>query len=144
MFELPPDERLSAWAEHRRLLDVSPNPLEDLISFWEQSPYVPFNRKVDPYNPNRWPTPWEIIIENKYDDFTKVLMMSWTLKLTDKFKSSKIEIKTYTDADRSKQYNLVFIDDKFVINYVDNGINVPGDIPESFHLENVIEVARPR
>lgn len=144
MFELTPDERLSAWAEHRHLLDCSPTPLEDLIAFWDHPPYVPFNRNVDPYNPKRWPTPWEILIENKYDDFTKVLMMAWTLKLTAKFKDSKIEIKTYTDADRSKQYNLVFIDDEFVINYVDNGINVPTDIPESFHLENLIEVTRPR
>ena len=144
MFNLSPDERLSAWSEHRHSIDSSPNPLEALIEFWDHPPYVPFNRNVDPYNQRSWPTPWEIVIENKYDDFTKGLMMAWTLKLTDTFKDSKIEIKTYTDAHRARQYNLVCIDDKFVINYTDNGINAPSDIPESFQLENLIEVCRPR
>lgn len=144
MFNLSPDERLSAWADFRHSLDSSENPLETLIEFWDHPPYVPFNRNVDPYNQRSWPTPWEILIENKYDDFTKVLMMAWTLKLTATFKDSKIEIKTYTDAHRSRQYNLVFIDDEFVINYTDNGINKPSDIPESFQLENLIEVQRPR
>ena len=144
MFELTPDERLSAWAEHRRQLETSPHPLEDLVKLWGSAPYIPYNRLVDPYDPRRWPTPWDILIENKYDDFTKALMMAWTLKLTDTFKNTKIEIKTYTDADRSKQYNLVFIDDKFVINYADNYVNLPKEIPESFRLENLIEVSRPR
>ena len=144
MFELTPDERLSAWAEHRRQLETSMHPLEDLVAFWRNAPYVPYNRSVDPYDQRRWPTPWDIIIENKYDDFTKALMMAWTLKLTSMFKTSKIEIKTYTDADRARQYNLVFIDDKFVINYTDNDVNLPTEIPESFQLENLIEVPRPR
>ena len=91
MFNLSPDERLSAWADHRHSLDSSENPLETLIEFWDHPPYVPFNRNVDPYNQRSWPTPWEIIIENKYDDFTKVLMIAWTLKLTATFKDSKIE-----------------------------------------------------
>lgn len=144
MFDLPPDERLSAWAEHRRNLDTSKTPLEDLVDFWKEFPYVPYNRKVDPFNQRGWPTPWEIVVDNKYDDFTKALMIAWTLKLTDKFKDSKIEIKTYTDSDKAKQYNLVFIDSKFVINYTDNDVVKPKDIPDSFHLENLIEVSRPR
>ena len=144
MFELTPDERLSAWAEHRRQLETSMLPIEDVVNFWRFAPYVPYNRSVDPYDQRRWPTPWDIIIENKYDDFTKALMMAWTLKLTSMFKDTKIEIKTYTDADRSRQYNLVFIDDRFVINYTDNDVNLPEEIPESFQLENLIEVSRPR
>lgn len=144
MFNLSPDERLTAWSEHRHNLDSFENPLEVLLEFWDHPPYVPFNRNVDPYNQRSWPTPWQIIIENKYDDFTKVLMMAWTLKLTNKFKDSVIEIKSYTDARKARQYNLVFIDNLYVINYTDNSINSPNDIPESFQLENLIEVQRPR
>lgn len=144
MFDLLPDERLTAWAEHRRQLETSLNPLQDLVDFWRDYPYVPYNRNVDPYNPRRWPTPWEIVVENKYDDFTKALMLAWTLKLTAKFKDARIEIKTYTDSTKSKQYNLVFVDDKFVINYTDNDVIAPADLPDSIQLENLLEVARPR
>ncbi len=142
MFDKIPDERLSAWAEHRHALDTVPNPLELLIEFWGYPPYVPFNRNVDPYNQRAWPTPWEIIVENKYDDFTKALMMSWTLKLTARSKDVKIELKTYTDDKR--QYNLVVINDEYVVNYKDNVLSTAADIPEWFQLENLIEVSRPR
>ena len=144
MFEKSPDERLSAWSEHRRYLDSSKNPLDDLIEYWSRAPYVPYNRLVDPYNQYSWPTPWEIIIENKYDDFTKSLLMAWTLKLTGKFKASKIEIKTYTDSEKNRQYNIVVVDDTWVINYNDNTLNLVADVPSSFQLENLIEVQRPR
>lgn len=144
MFEKSPDDRLTAWSEHRHSLDNSPNPLEDLVEFWRYAPYIPYNRKVDPYNLQRCPTPWDIIIENKYDDFTKALMMAWSLKLTNKFKESKIEIKTYTDADKNRQYNLVFIDDEWVINYRDSHVDKQEDLSESLLLENLIEVSRPR
>jgi hypothetical protein len=144
MFDLSPDERLTAWADLRRDLDTSKKPLEQLIEFWDHPPYVPYNRNVDPYNQRSWPTPWEIVIENKYDDFTKVLMMAWTLKLTDKFKDSKVEIKTYADMDKNRQYNLLYVNDSVVINYVDNCLSTVNDIPDSFKLENLIEVSRPR
>jgi hypothetical protein len=144
MFDLSPDERLTAWADLRRDLDTSKNPLEQLIEFWDHPPYVPYNRNVDPYNQRSWPTPWEIVIENKYDDFTKVLMMGWTLKLTDKFKESKVEIKTYADIEKNREYNLLHVDDSVVINYVDNCLSTIDDIPDSFRLENLIEVNRPR
>jgi hypothetical protein len=144
MFDLSPDERLTAWADLRRNLDTSKNPLEQLIEFWDHPPYVPYNRNVDPFNQRSWPTPWEIVIENKYDDFTKVLMMAWTLKLTSKFKDAKVEIKTYADIEKNREYNLLYVDDSVVINYVDNCLSKADDIPDSFRLENLIEVSRPR
>jgi hypothetical protein len=144
MFNLPPDERLSTWSNFRRQLDISEDPFRDSIDFWLTAPFVPYNKDVDPYNVKSWPTPWEIIIENKYDDFTKALLMSWTLKLTDKFKDSKIEIKTYIDNKNKRQYNMVFINDAQVLNYVDNAVTTPQEVPESFFIENIIQVERPR
>ena len=144
MFNLPPDERLSAWLKFRKQLEVSDEPLSDLVEFWHQAPFTPYNKDIDPYNHKSWPTPWEIIIDNKYDDFTKALLMSWTLKLTDRFKDTKIEIKTYIDNERKRQYNLVFIEDKSVLNYLDGTVSPPEIVPESFFMENIIEVQRPR
>ncbi len=144
MFNLSPDDRLSAWAKHRHQLENSSNPFDEVIAFWKESPYVPYNRKVDPFNQRSWPTPWDIIVDNKYDDFTKALMIAWSLKLTDKFKNSRIEIKTYTDRERPRQYNLVFVDDDVIINYNDNDITLAKDLPDSLQLENLIEISRPR
>lgn len=144
MFDQSLDERLSLWSEFRKQLDQSDNPLEDLIAFWKEAPFVPYNKKMDPFNPKRWPTPWDIIVDNKYDDFTKALMMAWTLKLTNTFKDSKIEIKICTDTKKQIQYNLVCVDEKYVVNYYDNEVLTIEHVPESFRTENVIEVQRPR
>jgi len=144
MFRKSPDERLSAWTEFRQFLNTSVFPLQELADFWANAPYVPYNKNVDLYNEYSWPTPWEIIVENKYDDFTRALMMAWTLKLTDKFKNSIIEIKTYTDSERQKQYNMVFIDNKDVVNYRDNEVVKAENVPESFRLDFLVEVKKPR
>jgi hypothetical protein len=83
-------------------------------------------------------------VDNKYDDFTKALMMGWTLKLTKKYKDSKIELKTLVDLNQTREYNVLYIDDNWVINYSDNGPITLPEVPESFRLENLIEVSAPR
>ena len=144
MFDLDPDDRISAWSHLRASLNDSATPLNDLIEFWQEAPFIPYNKNVDPFNQYAWPTPWDIIVENRYDDFTKALMMSWTLKLTNKFKDSKIEIKTYTDDEKNKVYNLVIVDNSSVINYNDNSLISVQELSDSIRLENLIEVHRPR
>ena len=144
MFNQPVDSRLTEWASHRRKLDEVEDPLQTVWDFWHQAPFTPHNRNVDPYYQQSWPSPWEIIEENKYDDFTKALMIGWTLKLTKKYQNSKIELRTLVDSARTRQYNLLYIDDNWVINYSDNGPIPTPEVPDSFRLENLIEVSSPR
>jgi hypothetical protein len=144
MFDQSVNDRLTEWTNHRRQLDESNDPLQAVWDFWHLAPFVPHNKKVDPYYHQSWPTPWDIIVDNKYDDFTKALMISWTLKLTKKFQNSKIEIRTLVDSARTRQYNLVYIDEDWVINYNDNGPTHLSEVPDSFRLENLIEVSTPR
>jgi hypothetical protein len=144
MFNQAVDDRLTEWANHRRKLDVAEDPLQEVWDFWHRAPFTPHNRSVDPYYQQSWPSPWEIIEENKYDDFTKALMIGWTLKLTKKYQSSKIELRTLVDSSRTRQYNLLYIDDNWVINYSDNGPILLPEVPDSFRLENLIEVSAPR
>jgi hypothetical protein len=144
MFNQAVDDRLTEWANHRRKLDEVKDPLQEVWDFWHQAPFTPHNRNVDPYYQQSWPSPWEIIEENKYDDFTKALMIGWTLKLTKKYQSSKIELRTLVDSSRTRQYNLLYIDDNWVINYSDNGPIPLPEVPDSFRLENLIEVSAPR
>ena len=140
MFHKSIDDRLSSWASHRAALDTSQDPLTDAWEFWKHSPFIPYNKDVDPFNQQSWPSPWQIIVDNRYDDFTRSLMIAWTLKLTNRYKNSKIEIKTLVSSDKKCYYNTVYVDNQWVINYNDNGPVGVEQVPDSFYLENLIEV----
>ena len=144
MFNLPAEDRLSSWAEHRAHLEKSNDPLTEVIEFWKEAPFIPYNQKVDQYNQRSWPTPWEIIVDNKYDDFTKALMMACSIKFTQRFSKSSIQIRTLVDNSKSTCYNVVCVDGTWVINYNDNTVVSIDNIPDNFLIENLIEVDLPR
>jgi hypothetical protein len=144
MFKLSIDDRLSSWAQHRSNLEESETPFSDVWEFWKDAPYVPYNNKIDPFHQRSWPSPWEIIVDNHYDDFTKALMIGWSLKLTNRFKESKIEIRTVVDNTRHIMYNIVCVNEEIVINYSDNGPISGKNMPDSFLIENLIELNRSR
>lgn len=144
MFYQPVDERLSSWLEFRRCLEDSDTPLEDVQKFWNNAPFIPYNRRIDPFHKSSWPTPWEILQTNQYDDFTKSLMMGWTLKLTKKFKDSLVEIKTAVDKDKHREYNLVYIDNKVVLNFSDDSPVTIDSIPGELYLKNMVVLDSPR
>lgn len=144
MFNQSVDQRLTEWIKCRNHIDSTDNPLQYVWDVWHKAPFIPYNKKIDPYYQKNWPSPWEILEDNKYDDFTRALMIAWTLKLTKKFNNSFIEIKTLVDIFTGREYNLVFVDNEWVINYSDNGPVLVKDLPEQFRLENQIEVSPPR
>jgi hypothetical protein len=144
MFDKNVDDRLSLWAEQRRLIETSETPFDDVWEFWKKTPFIPYNNQIDPYHQNSWPSPWEIIVENRYDDFTKAIMIAWTLKLTKRFANSSVQIRTLVDKSKSALYNIVYIDEIMAINYSDNGPVFVKDIPDSFFLENFVELNGPR
>lgn len=141
MFSKSADDRMAAWLVLRKQVELSSTPLELISEFWSQAPFIPYNRLVDPYNQPSWPTPWEIIIENKYDDFTIALMMAYSIKYTNKYQESNIEIRQYFTESRSQMYNLVCIDSEYVLNYGNTGQVIQvSDIPETFLLDNIVVV----
>lgn len=141
MFEKNIDERLSVWAQFRKTIETSNTPFEDVWNFWKDAPFIPYNNAVDPYFQFGWPTPWDIIVHNKYDDFTKALMIGWTLKLTERFKNSLIEIRTLVDREKLTSYNIVCINNEWAINYNDNKPILAKNIPDKFNLENLVELS---
>jgi len=144
MFNASPDQRLSLWSEFRKNLETSEQPLEDIAKFWRSAPTIAFNNTIDPYYQASWPTPWEIIYDNKYDDFTLSIMMGWTILLTERFKNSKVEIKTLIDDSHNRMYNVVYVDDIYALNYIDEEV-VPADkVPGLYRMENLVHLTRPR
>ncbi len=144
MFKLPLDQRLESWLNLRKQLEYSQNPLQETCDFWQNAPFIPINYKIDPYYKQSWPTPWEIIEYNKYDDFTKALMIGWTLKLSKKYAKSEIDLKTVVDTQRNREYNLIYVEKDWVLNYCDQGPIEGNKIPESFRLQNLVELWAPR
>lgn len=143
MFDQSVEQRLTEWINLRKNLDQLEDPLQAVWDFWHGAPFTPHNKNVDPYYQQSWPSPWEIIEYNRYDDFTRALMIGYSLKLTKKFHDSKLEIRTLVDPVSKREYNLLYVD-HWVINYNDNGPVYEDEIPSSFRLENLVEVTTPR
>ena len=147
MFNQPIDDRLSSWAQFRDSLNNKSEPLEDVWEFWKQAPFIPYNNKIDPFHQRSWPSPWEIIVENKYDDFTKAVMMAYTLKYTSRFSESDIQVQNIVgtfDNSKNLAYNVVCVDNKWILNYDDNQPVEVANVPVSFRLENLTVIERPR
>jgi hypothetical protein len=144
MFDLDVDDRLAAWSDLRKSLSASCSPLQDIVTFWSKTPFVAFNHRIDPFYQASWPTPWEIIVENQYDDFTKAVMMGYTLLLTDRYKDSQVQIKTLVDTTKNRLYNVLCVDDTWALNYRDNEVVLVDNIPSLYNLENLVNLERPR
>lgn len=144
MKETTVEDKLSAWVQFRHELEKSPNVLQSIVEFWSTTSLIPFNNLVDPYNHRSWPTPWQIIDSDRYDDLTLAIMIGYTIKLTDQFKDSQIEIRTMVDSSRTRLYNLVYVDNQYVLNYQQDSVSLVQEIPEAFFLENLVELTRPR
>jgi len=144
MFNKSPEERLSAWCEFRQKLNSENDPLNSIAEFWAQAPLIIHNHKIDPYNPKSWPTPWEILHENKYDDFTLALMIGYTLKLTKKFGNASVEVRTMVNPTKTKLYNLVYVDNTTVLNYDRYNAVEMEKVDESLYLENLVNIVFPR
>ncbi|MFW9602760.1 MAG: hypothetical protein ACMV1B_10635 [Prevotella sp.] len=144
MFFKTADERLSAWLELRKKLTQAEDPLAQVVEFWAEAPLIIHNHKINPHNPKSWPTPWEIINENKYDDFTIALMIGYTLKLSDRFKNETIEVRTMVDSAKTKLYNLVYVGNEVVLNYDRFKTTSPVEVDADLYVENVVSVIYPR
>jgi hypothetical protein len=144
MFNLNYDDRLSSWAQHRSRLEQCDDPYTATWEYWKTAPFVPYNPDVDPFYPRNWPNPWEIIVENRYDDFTKALMIGYSLKWTKRFENTPIEIRTVVDSAKNMSYNIVCVDNKWAINYEDSGPIQLENWPDNFLIENLVELTVPR
>lgn len=144
MLAKTPEERLSQWRSLRLDLEQDPDALDAVCRFWSEVSIIPFNHRIDHYNQRSWPTPWEILVENKYDDFTLAVMMAQTVKMTTKFANTTVDVRTMVDHNRTKLYNLVYVDESFVLNFEKNRAILAQDVPDSFLLENLVVITGPR
>lgn len=108
MFNLTFEKRMRSWRDFRQGLETSEDPIQETIDYWRTAPLV--NIAADPYDQKNWPDPWEMIQENNYCPFVKILAILYTLQLTDRFSQSKFEIHITQDKEKSETKYLLFVD----------------------------------
>ena len=112
MFDKKYEERLVVWREFRDSLETSSDPIQEAIDFYRFAPLVSIS--VDPYTPSTWPVPWELLSENQYCDFGKILGICYSLQLTDCLSEADFVIHITLDTNKSTTYYLLFVDDRVI------------------------------
>ena len=132
MFDLRSFEgRLKNWANFRESLETSEDPFQDVVNYYNTAPLVSIN--TDPWNKSIWPTAWELVNENQYCSFCKILGICYTLQLTESFKGKSFEIIIGRDIDCNTRMYLLSIDNN-IIGIDDNYLHVD-KLPESVIIE---------
>jgi hypothetical protein len=137
MFEKKYEERLALWRKFRESLEVSNDPIQDAIDFYKYAPTTIFS--TDPYTPSMWPDPWELLQENQYCEFGKILAICYSLQLTDCFSTTPFEIHIRQDREKSATYYLLFVGDRVIGYHGDTHVH-KDELPKTLHsqLEHIL------
>ena len=132
MFGKHYEARLLEWQAFRNeTLSNSSDVITDVIELYQKAPKVSIH--TDPYSQQTWPGPWELILENKYCDFCKILGICYTLQLTESFKDNNFEIYIGIDRKNHESYYLLSVNNN-VIGFNDNYIHI-SSLPTSIAIE---------
>lgn len=135
MFDKKYEERLAAWRDFREQLETAEDPIQETIYFFSKAPLVNF--AADPWDKSTWPNPWELISENTYCRFVKILAILYTLQLTDRFSHSDFKIHITQDRERSETNYLLFVEDR-VVGLTEDDVHVSQEeLPNNFYSECV-------
>ena len=132
MFNKQYEEQLVIWREFRNSLENSTDPIQDTIDFYNRAPIV--RLAADPFTPSTWPDPWELLQENNYCDFVKILAICYTLQLTDCLSQSTYVIHTAYDPVKSNTYYMLYVDEK-VIGYIGDTYVLQKDLPNTIQSQ---------
>ena len=108
------EDRLASWSDFRKTLETCENPIQEAINYYDNAPQVSIN--TDPWDQNTWPTPWQLVAENQYCNFCKLLGVCYSLQLTERFSGSNFEIHIVID-NKNSTYNYLLYVDKTLIGY---------------------------
>mgnify|MGYP000105311577 CR=1 FL=1 len=110
MFEKKFEDRLLEWKQFREQLETADNPLQSVVDFYNRAPLVAI--QADPWDQSTWFDPWELLKENVYCPFVKILAICYTLQLTERFSQCQFQIHITQD-EESIRY-LLTVDDACV------------------------------
>ena len=117
VFQLTYEARLSDWYDLRVRLEDSPieEKCVEIDKWWQRAPLVTHHLHI--LDSENWPDPWQLLVENTYDEVARALGMCYTLLLLGE---DNVEIAEATD-DTGNDVVIVLVDNvKYVMNYYPN------------------------
>jgi len=112
MFQLTYEQRLASWRYLRDCVETVEDPIQEVIDFYSKAPLHTI--AADPYTPSTWPDPWELLEENNYCAFVKILAICYTLQLTDVLSQASYMIHIVQDKKNSATHYLLHINNRVV------------------------------
>lgn len=134
MFNKKYEERLAIWRKFRNNLEISKDPIQDTIEFYLHAPMSLV--EADPYTPSTWPNPWELLQENNYCPFVKILAIYYTLQLTNVLSKASYEIHIIRDNENLEAYYLLYVNDS-VIGFTRESYVQRSELPPTLRSEHV-------
>jgi hypothetical protein len=134
MFDQKYEDRLATWRNFRNGLEAAPSPLEDVVAFYKSAPYVSI--LTDPWDKSTWLGPWELLHENQYCDFSRVLGMCYSLQLTERFKDLTFEIHIGMDHSNAHTYYLLYVNN-YVIGYKEDCVVERTALPDTLVSQRI-------
>jgi hypothetical protein len=131
------EKRISYWKDFREELETTNDPLNDVIRFWNKAPISA--RTCDPYDKETWPEAWQLIEENKYCEFGKILGIYYTIYNTDRYQNAIYKIILGQDRKEQKLYYLLIVDDIVIGYYYDKTVHI-SDLPKSLEFQQVFDM----
>lgn len=137
-FDTSVDQRITQWREFRNTLEDCPDPFKRTLEYWQKAPVA--EKYLNQYNSQEWPTPWELLKENRFCPVSIPLMIGYSLKLTTRFTEVPVLIKISIDIRSQRYYNLVQVDNT-IIDYENNSIVISSELPEQVVCQEVVELS---
>ena len=134
MFDKTYEDRLKAWRDFRQTLESVEDPIQTTIDHYKQAPRVSMH--TDPWTPSMWPSPWELVEENRYCDFCNLLGICYSLQLTDKFSREDFEIHIGIDDKNSNTHYLLYVNE-FIIGYDDDTYIHMSKLPSTIRSQQI-------
>jgi hypothetical protein len=108
-------EKILAWRELRQnAVDMSTDSIIDAVNtWWTFSPWV--RKTIDPYKPETWPTPWDMISRGEFCRSAIALGQAYTLWMTTP--NTTVELWLVNNFSEKDVHLVVVIDENIVLNY---------------------------
>lgn len=110
------EDRLAAWSELRSNCEELPllDQLNQIAEWWGHAPRV--KHAVHWHDQENWPTPWELLADNNYDELALALGMSYTILMLEDINTT-VKLVHAKD-DTASEYYIVQVDNgKYILNY---------------------------
>lgn len=127
-----PEERIHLWKNFRKALTDLPfeQQLSEITKFCAQMPIGV--RTLDFYDPDSWPTPWEILYNGAWCTNSISLFIFYTLELLPEFSNLSLELLLIDD--RTDRYLVVLVDNQFILNYSSGTVSMLQDMLSNFRI----------